>query len=155
MPKKHKFEIVCPYCNKTLGKQGIYGHIRGNHPDKEEEYRKNNPPKMSSIRNHTPYTPEPTKDEPEKETMTEEEKKPIPEPEKPQEVPKPEPKPEPVKEEPKPEPKPEPKKEGEQKPKKGKSFLDWIFSEEEEDDTDESSVSKPKTKEKDFWDFDF
>lgn len=123
--KKLKHEIECPYCHKTMGKQGIYGHIRGNHKGMEDDYRSRFPPKMTSLKSqHEPK--EEIKSEPDpdpiEEIMNEEPKEqPAIEEKKPE--------PEPVKETPAPEVKPE----GEKSPsKKGGSFLDWLFGGNEE-----------------------
>jgi len=136
---KLKHEIECPYCHKTMGKQGIYGHIRGNHKGMEDDYRSRFPPKMTSIKpKHEKLkkeeVPEPEPD-PIEEIMTEE----IPEPEIKEEVK------EPVKEI----VTPAPIKEGEKSPsKKGSSFLDWLFG---EDDEDKPGVSKSDKDEDDDW----
>ena len=135
--KKIKHEIECPYCHKTMGKQGIYGHIRGNHKGMEDDYRARFPPKMTSLK---PKDKEPDPD-------------PDPDPEIIEKIMNEEPQPE-TKSEPKPKlepakevPKPEPiiVKDGDKKSKKGDSFLDWLFGEEE----DKPSVSKPKPDSKD------
>ena len=133
--KRIKHEIVCPYCDKTMGKQGIYGHIRGNHKGMEDDYRSRFPPKMTSIKpKHEIKEPEPEPEpDPIEEIMTEE----IPEPEIKEEVK------EPVKEVVKPA-----VPAGDVKPAKSKSFLDWLFG---EDDEDKPSVSKSDKDEDDDW----
>lgn len=122
-----KTRIECPYCNKKMGKQGIYGHMNGNHPEKVAEYRAAHPPKRSSIPLPVTVTTEEAK--PEEPIPIVEESKPDPEETKIES--KPEVKPEPKKEDPKPEKKTEPKPEvtgsGDVKPSKGKSFLDRIL----------------------------
>ena len=140
--KKLKHEIVCPYCDKTMGKQGIYGHIRGNHKGMEDDYRARFPPKMTSIKpkknepKHEIKEPEPKpKPDPIEEIMTEE----IKEPEIKVEVK------EPVKEVVKPVAPVVPV--GDVKSVKGKSFLDWLFGEDE----DKSGVSKSNKDEDDDW----
>jgi len=120
-----KTKIKCPYCDKEMGKQGIYGHLAGNHPDKEAEYRANNPPKRSNIKPESQEKPK------EKEYDYSEEEKGsenyIEPPETPAPDPKPEPKPEPEKkEDPKPVPEIKPA-EGDKKADKPKSFLSRIL----------------------------
>jgi len=138
--KRIKHEIVCPYCDKTMGKQGIYGHIRGNHKGMEDDYRSRFPPKMTSLKpkKNEPKHAEIKEPEPDpiEEIMSEE----IPEPEIKEEVK------EPVKEVVKPVAPVIPA--GDVKPAKSKSFLDWLFG---EDDEDKSGVPKPDKDEDDDW----
>lgn len=149
MTKKNMVTIECPYCNKTMGKQGIYGHIRGNHKEMENDYRTRFPPKMTSLKPTTESQNAPEKEISNtiEETMTEEESKPISQPEQPEHE----------FEEETPVPaslKTEEKENGDTAPTKGKSFLDWLFGDEDEDKEEESGTGKPgskKNKDEDDW----
>jgi len=138
MTKKDMVTIECPYCNKVMGKQGIYGHIRGNHKDMEDDYRTRFPPKMTSVKPKNKIVPEEPKDIIE-ETMPEEpQPQPVIETSAPKEESKPEPEPVIVKES------------GDPKAKKGQSFLDWLFGDDEEKPKSESKTGTKK-EDDDWW----
>ncbi len=129
MNKRIKHEIECPYCNTMLGKQGMYGHIRGHHKGMEEDYRTRFPPKMTSLKPKPDPKPkeEPKMNDQIDDILNDEPRLyPVPIKEEPKQEPKP--KPEPIIETPKQGPEPEPvvKDSGDKEPKKAKSFLDSI-----------------------------